>query len=116
MKEKIILTRNFKNQTAAKYCAARFGDAPDTAIEIERITLEDVTVVSTHTHPETRNFEDFGCGVIIIGHGEMPEAAKPQLPQRIFWTGGGFRFTESRADFVHGRELVATPDGMSASV
>lgn len=110
---KIVLTRNFKNQTSAKYCAAEFGIPAKHAVEIDNIELENVEVTSVGLHSETRNYENFGCGTILIGEGQMPVPAKPAKTGLIEWTGWGFRFMANHEKFDGCKRLLATSEGMT---
>jgi hypothetical protein len=121
MKQKIVLTRNFKNHTRAKYCAAVFGQPPESAVELDEIDLENAAVAGTHQNNETRDFDDFGCGTLIIGEGQLPEfvdgavpAAVRELPpipkgRKIKWGGAYFKYDDEEGGvFEKAKRLIAS--------
>lgn len=129
MKQKIVLTRNFKNKTSAKYCAAVFGQPPENAVELDNIDLENPRVYGTHQNDETKDFDDFGCGTLIIGFGELPEVMVTTVPQavrelpaikgarEIQWNGFGFTYkSDERGIFNEGRRLIASGRKMLVTV
>lgn len=115
---KIVLTRNFKEKTDAKYCAAEFGTPAADAIEIEGIELENAVVTHTGTSDETQDYESFGCGVILIGEGQLPNPTVPnpndvKTTGKIKWNGFEFLLADSGAEFTGCKRLLATAKGMT---
>lgn len=110
--DRLVLSRNFKGKTAAKYCVCRFGDDPHNAVEVNEVTLFDAQVAGTYDHAETREFQSFGCGVILIGYSKMPVTPKPAQLGKIEFNGNGFNYVAEKGFFDRCKQLVATVDGL----
>lgn len=96
MSAKLVLTRNYKETTRARYCVALYGEPPGTAIEIDDIRLTDAMVVQTHGHECLATFQNFGCAMVIVGFGELPPPAgslelRKWEPNAVTWEGFGFK-------------------------
>lgn len=111
---KIVLTKNFKHTTGARYCAAEFGTPPDQAREVDGIALTNVEVVSVAMYPETLDFESFGCGLVMVGEGELPpaSAAVPSNMRRVHWDGLDFVYSDDKENFKAAKRIEVGPAGM----
>lgn len=125
MKTKVVVTRNFKGTTPAKYCVAVFGQSPGSAREVEALTLEKVTVVGTMRYSETNDFVDFGCGLVIVAEADVPkewlaetvpDAVAPLtgIPTgEIEWNGADFSYKGDKDKaFYKCNRLELSPDKM----
>lgn len=105
---RVVLTRNFHGKTKATYCVAKFGETPEQAKEVEEIELEDVGAVHVTAYKETRGFQSFGCGLVIVGHLPSKQSLESSGGKKIKWNGFGFEYAATGKTFNEAARLVAT--------
>lgn len=118
MKTKVIVTRNFKEQSAppSKYCVLRWGDKPEQAVETESLVLLDAEFTGSYRHAETRGLADFGCGIVAIG--EMDDAYVPTMEvleeQDIHFNGADFVTVATDQTVCRAQEIRFGTDRITA--
>lgn len=112
---RIVLTRNFKGKTSAKYCALVWGQTPDEAQERGAILLQNVEVMFTPNYPELRRLQDFGCGYVLVGEEVLNLPISTTNERQVVFNKINFQYPATGEKFTSGRFLTAGDGGLTVS-